>query len=388
MRKKIGILLVNDDVGVAYYLLSIVKGLGFLDDNEKPEIVLLYSPNCKKYVELYHYQYLTTVEIDYNRNKKLKFLLSVILGRNLFTEKLIRKYKLDGLFPAMDTPVRNSIPSVTIASWIPDFQHKFYPEFFTKENLLLREVRFKKIIGKSDALVLSSNDAYSHLKKFYTIDEKKIGTHVMPFVSMIYDFPLTDYSELVEKYNITTPYFLVSNQFFAHKNHMVVLNAIKALKNSEFNFTVYMTGKTEDHRNPQFFSTLTCFIEDNDLGDIAKILGLIPREDQLGLLKKAMAIIQPSKFEGWSTIIEDAKTFQVQVICSNIDVHVEQMGDRAFYFEPDSVTELADHMRSFLSGAYTLKPVFDNYRQRIQHFASTFLGVFNKSAREGQESHP
>ncbi len=379
MKKKIGILLVNDDVGVAYYLLSIVKSLSFLEDEKKPEIFLFYSPNCKKYVELYHYQYLTINEIDYNKNKKFKYLLSIIARKNLFIAPLVKKYRLDGLFPVMDTPVRNSDPSYTVASWIPDFQHKFYPEFFTKENLLFREARFKQIINKSNALVLSSYDACSHLKQFYKINENRLKLCVMPFVSMIQDFALTDYSQLVKKYSITKPYFLVSNQFYAHKNHMAVLNAIKELKENGYDFTVYMTGKTEDYRNPLFYGTLTGFIEDNGIGNEAKILGLIPREDQLGLLRNALAVIQPSKFEGWSTIIEDAKTFRVQVICSNINVHIEQMGDRAFYFEPDSAKDLAIIMKSFLEHNYTPKSVFNNYNERIQQFASTFLSIFNRN---------
>lgn len=377
MRKKIGILLVNDDVGVAYYLASIVKSLGYLSDEEQPEILLLYAENCKKYLDFYKYKHLTITEINYNKNKKLKYLASIILRKNILVQPIVKQYNLDGLFPVMDLPVRSEFKNCTIASWIPDFQHKFYPGFFSKRNLLLRETRFKQIINNCDVIVLSSNDAYSHYKKFYNLKQGKTKTQVMPFVSMIQDFPLTDYSKLVDKYSISTPYFLVSNQFYAHKNHMAVLEAIKVLKKSKINFTVYLTGKTEDYRDPAFFGTLTSFIEDNDLKNGAKILGLIPREDQLGLLRGCLAIIQPSKFEGWSTIIEDAKTLQKQVICSNIDVHVEQMGEKAFYFSPDSIDELSKIMNSFLlNGDNIAKPVFDNYEQRIQDFAHNFLKVF------------
>ena len=376
MRKKIGILLVNDDVGVAYYLSSIVKSLSSLDDDKQPEILVLYDNNCKKYLELYKYQHLTFTEIDYNKNKKLKYLTSVLRQKNVLIQPIIEQYNLDGLFPVMDLPVRSTIEKCTVASWIPDFQHKFYPEFFTKNNLVLREARFKKIIANCDTVVLSSNDAYSHLKQFYQFKPEKTKIKVMPFVSMIQNFTKTEYSILVDKYQITTPYFLVSNQFYAHKNHMVVLNVIKELKKSGLNFTVFLTGKTEDYRNPAFFGSLTSFIEENDLQNEARILGLIPREDQLGLLQKALAVVQPSKFEGWSTIIEDAKTLQRQIICSNIDVHIEQMRDRAFYFDSDNINELSTIMKRFLTEENCSKPVFNNYNERVKEFASTFIDIF------------
>jgi glycosyltransferase involved in cell wall biosynthesis len=375
-RKRIGILLVSDDIGVVYYLLSIVKSIGYLNDSEKPEILLLYDSSCKKFIDLFKYVYLSTHEIEYNKSKKLHYLYSIILHKNLFTQSIIKQYNLNGLFPVMDIPVRSTNPNCIIASWIPDLQHKVYPEFFSKRNLFMREARFKKIIDKSDALALSSNDSLRDVKNFYKINKDKIRLHVMPFVSMIQDINLTEYTELVKKYEISTPYFLVSNQFYAHKNHIVVLKAIKELKKSGIAFRVYLTGKTEDYRNPLFYETLTGFIKENDLQNEAKILGIIPREDQLGLLKNSLAVIQPSKFEGWSTIIEDAKTMQKQVICSNIDVHKEQMGEKAFYFNPDSFEELTNLMMLFLSGKDVSKPVFNNYDERVKRFATTFVNIF------------
>jgi hypothetical protein len=35
-------------------------------------------------------------------------------------------------------------------------------------------------------------------------------------------------------------------------------------------------------------------------------------------MKNATAIMQPSLFEGWSTVIEDAKSLQVPVIASDL----------------------------------------------------------------------
>jgi len=375
-KKQIGILLVSDDIGVVYYLLSIVKAIDSLTDDKKPAITLLHTDDCKKFLALFKYDFVTYKEIDYNRNKKLKYLLSLFVNKNLFTKSITKLHKLDCIFPIMHNPARSNEPGCKMVSWITDFQHKFYPDFFSKKNLLERETRIKQILSNSDVVILSSHDAYSHLKKFYKVDDKKIKVHIMPFVSMIQDFALTDFDTLKNKYDITTPYFLVSNQFYAHKNHMLVLKAITELKKAELNFTVYFTGKTDDYRNPLFYSSLTDYIAENNIQSHAKILGVIPREDQLSLLKNAVATIQPSKFEGWSTIIEDAKTLQRQIICSNIDVHVEQLGENAFYFNPDSVDELSEHIIMFLQNKNELKPIFDNYNERIEKFANEFLNAF------------
>ena len=49
-------------------------------------------------------------------------------------------------------------------------------------------------------------------------------------------------------------------------------------------------------------------------------------------MKNAKAIIQPSLFEGWSTVIEDARSLQVPVIATDLTVNIEQLGDKGKYF--------------------------------------------------------
>ena len=46
----------------------------------------------------------------------------------------------------------------------------------------------------------------------------------------------------------------------------------------------------------------------------------------------ASALINPSRSEGWSTTVEEAKSFGVPMILSDIDVHREQTGGTARYF--------------------------------------------------------
>ncbi len=43
---------------------------------------------------------------------------------------------------------------------------------------------------------------------------------------------------------------------------------------------------------------------------IFRFLGFIDRGEQLQLMKNSIAIVQPSLFEGWSTVVEDTKAMQ------------------------------------------------------------------------------
>jgi glycosyltransferase involved in cell wall biosynthesis len=70
-------------------------------------------------------------------------------------------------------------------------------------------------------------------------------------------------------------------------------------------------------------------------------LALVPRADLLALMREAAVIIQPSRFEGWSTVVQDAKALARPVICSALAVHLEQAPGALGFFDPDKPEELA-----------------------------------------------
>ncbi len=110
---------------------------------------------------------------------------------------------------------------------------------------------------------------------------------------------------MADKYNIQRAYFFCPNQFWAHKNHLTVLKAIRHLKNNGHkDVLVVFSGKEFDHRNPEFIVGIKAYISEHKLEENIRLLGFIDREDQLQLMNNAISVIQPSLFEGWSTEVK------------------------------------------------------------------------------------
>ena len=61
----------------------------------------------------------------------------------------------------------------------------------------------------------------------------------------------------------------------------------------------------------------------------------------IALMLHSIAVINPSKSEGLSNTVEQAKALGKAVILSNISIHKEQKGNNFFYFNPDNYLELA-----------------------------------------------
>ena len=87
----------------------------------------------------------------------------------------------------------------------------------------------------------------------------------------------------------------------------------------------------------------------------------------------SIAIIQPSYFEGWSTVVEDAKAMNQFVIASDIAVHKEQLKVNYCLFDPKNDQELAEKIEQRLVSAQPLEVV--DYKTNVTAFASAFIKV-------------
>lgn len=106
-------------------------------------------------------------------------------------------------------------------------------------------------------------------------------------------------------------------------------------------------------------------------------LGFIDRKDQLVLMKNAQAVIQPSLFEGWNTVVEDAKALNQTLIVSNITVHKEQLENNAYYFAPDDYNELALKMVEVINNPNHKLSYDLDYSENIKKFAQNLKFVLN-----------
>jgi glycosyltransferase involved in cell wall biosynthesis len=256
--------------------------------------------------------------------------------------------------------------------WIPDFQDKFLGGFFSPEELKVRADSYDYISSNAEELVFSSNAALNDFKVLFPAS--KANTYVLQF-AVSHDFTaLPAFEDVLQKYQLDSVYFMSPNQFWQHKNHSIILEAASILKKQGFNAQFVFTGKEYDYRNPDYTDQIKNLAKELGIEDSVKFLGFIDRNDQIALMKNAQAIIQPSFFEGWSTVVEDAKALNQTIIASDIAVHREQLGDAGNYFDPKSAEALSKLLRRSLDGEH-LNQYTADYNTSILNFANDFLSI-------------
>lgn len=232
-------------------------------------------------------------------------------------------------------------------SWIPDFQHRHLPEFFSKDELEFRDRHFQCQLDESDLVIVSSDDAYKDLLKGYSVNKERIGILSFPAIPEKSWYE-GDLETALEKYRLPGKYLMFPSQFWAHKNHKALFEAVRILAKEMGlkDLVLVCSGHREDYRNPDHFEKLMTFVRGENLGENIRCLGLIPREDQLLLMRGAGAIVQPSLFEGWCLMVEEARTLGKKIYLSDIGVHREQNPAYATFFNPGDPRELANHIAS------------------------------------------
>ena len=230
--------------------------------------------------------------------------------------------------------------------WIADFQHLHLPQMFSDFQLKERNVNLRKAVEESDTVILSSNDAFNDFKSVYPDYADKC--EILHFVAIpdgdIYSKTDSIGEATIKKYSLPEKYFYVPNQFWKHKNHKIVFEAVSILKQQGVNVHVVFSGNTKDGRNPEYFDELLNYIKETNITENVHILGIIERNELFYLLRNCVSLINPSLFEGWSSTVEEAKSIGKNCILSDLAVHREQNPPDSVYFPVNDANILAELM--------------------------------------------
>jgi glycosyltransferase involved in cell wall biosynthesis len=123
------------------------------------------------------------------------------------------------------------------------------------------------------------------------------------------------------------------------------------------------------------------FAADCNVLDYFRVLGVVPFDHLIELMRNSIALINPSRFEGWSTSVEEAKSMGKQILLSDIPTHREQAPERGVYFPAEDPDALAEAMIAAYNGFDTMRDAAmqDDARarfpERLREFGSTYSRI-------------
>lgn len=321
----------------------------------------------------------------FNRRRASQVLRNALLmGRDTLVSAAFARHRVDVVFEsAVFFGWRLGQPAI---AWMPDFQHRDLPQLFGRVARLKREAGFRAQAAAGRTLMVSSLDSQTACKHYYpgAADRVFAVRFAVPAPAPM----ATEAARAVaDRYCLPVRYFCMPNQYWKHKNHRLVVDAM-ALARQRFGqtFTVIAPGNPSDPRNPTHWEELQAAVNQAGLQKHFLMPGMIDRADLPPLLQASDALLNPSLMEGWSTTVEEARSAGVPMLLSDLPVHREQAADQAIYFKRDSAQSLAEALHAFepLSPAQRRsrrEAASSDAHRRLARFADDFVAVVEAAQR-------
>jgi glycosyltransferase involved in cell wall biosynthesis len=210
-------------------------------------------------------------------------------------------------------------PRIPTIYSIHDIQHEYYPEFFSKQQLLGRKKTFAMCIRHAKALQASSNFMKSNFLETYAqLNPEDI---FLAPEGVDREFWQTKDSRLtIDSFPLPRgmPYIFLPAQLWMHKNHITVFQALRKLRDEGLDIHIILTGARFESSQPIFDMMRELAIE-----DLVHYLGIVSREDLRWLYQHADAVVSAALYESSSLPILEAAANNVPIIAGDTAPNLE-----------------------------------------------------------------
>ena len=281
--------------------------------------------------------------------------------------------------------------SVPWIGYIWDFQHRYYPNYFKRHEIFIRDRHFRLMVKNAKVLLVNSISVKEDINRFFPGHSSTVIA--LPFLAPLPKEWL-DPSPLglPARYKLPKKYFLISNQFWIHKSHPTAFKALRYLLDHTGKKDIFIvcTGLMYDYRFPGYMGNLMEEISELRLQDHILLLGHIPKFDQICIMKGCIAVIQPTLFEGGpgGGSVYDAVALGVPSIVSDIPVNKEIVDNNVLFFKAGSEQDLYQNMLKIIDSPrriMEMEELMSSENKRVERYAAKLLEAI-QSARS--DFHP
>jgi len=266
---------------------------------------------------------------------------------------------------------------------LSDIQEKFFPEFFTSQDMWSREMHYRPSTKAADQVITVSEFSKNSIAKFHRIPRDKI--HVAYHAAD--EFFYSNESKIKEA-SIPLPerYIFYPANRWLHKNHDNLLKALAILKKDKsIAIDCVLTGFDYPNGYP-----LKKNIEAYGLTKQVHDLGYVSLDELKYIYQNAAMLCFPSLFEGFGMPLVEAMACGCPVACANVTSIPEVVGDAALLFNPHDPNDIAQCILKILSNDDTADKLREMGMERAKLFsqsksAAKHLEIFKMAASSYQK---
>jgi glycosyltransferase involved in cell wall biosynthesis len=267
-----------------------------------------------------------------------------------------------------------------------DLQHRispWFPEVSAGQEWNRREKNYAELLRRAALIYTGTEQGKAEVVAYYQVPPERI--RVLPFLTP--HFVLDSVSkprdaDRLSKFGLPADYLFYPAQFWAHKNHVLLLEACKIVRNETgWDIGVVFTGAEKGNQKyvREYAGRL-------GLENQVKFLGFVEKADILELYRGAVCLAFPTFFGPDNLPPLEAFALGCPVIASDIPGAQEQLGDAAVLVSPTNERAWAEailglrneEMRTQIIDAglaVAAKDGWDDYGRRLLDSVNEFAAI-------------
>lgn len=256
-----------------------------------------------------------------------------------FTQRLLGQSCDLWIFPTQDVWTY-AFPKPSLGV-IHDLMHRYEAQFSEVSAFGLfsrRERHYRRICKYARGVLVDSEIGKKHVLESYGVLENKL--FVLPYVAPSYMHQSREPVGIVERYRLPEKFFFYPAQFWSHKNHIRLIEALSSLQSDTPDIHLVLAGSKKNA-----YESVVRKIKELRLERKVRLLGYIPDEDIPWVYRRARALIMPTFFGPTNIPPLEAMLSGCPIAISNIYGMPDQVGDAALLFDPSSTEQIAKAMR-------------------------------------------
>jgi glycosyltransferase involved in cell wall biosynthesis len=271
---------------------------------------------------------------------------------------------------------RASCAGVPYVVVIHDLQHKLQPglpEFSDRAEWDRRERRVRSSIQGATLVLVDSETGREDVVSCYgetgvTADDVR----PLPFVPAHYvgaEVPDSRRREVRSAFGLPETYVFYPAQFWPHKNHVLVVEALATLAAEGLRMPLVLVGANGGSvlRSETYAATMAA-AKRLGVADLVHYLGYVPDEDMSALYAMATALVMPTLFGPTNIPVLEAWGLGCPVVTSDIRGIREQVGDAAVLVDPASAASIASGIRQVVQDEGLRRRLIERGRARLASY--------------------
>jgi len=283
-------------------------------------------------------------------SNRILMLVRRLFGASVF-ERIFLKHSIDLIYFLSPTSLATSLDELNYITTVWDLCHRDHVEFpevrFGRE-FEARENLYRRLLPKAVGVFVDSPLGKSNVVRRYTVDDERV--HIMPFMPSISTALAghayqAGYVDIAEKYQLDIPYVFYPAQFWAHKNHVYLLEGLTALE-QQFgrNVGAIFSGKDEGN-----MAHVKKVVSDLGLQDRVRFAGFVPAAEIPYLYRQSLALVMPTYFGPTNLPPLEAFSLGVPVLYSDMAGLRDQVGEAALLMDLSDPASMARHLDALLT---------------------------------------